>query len=426
MFSKWLQAAKIYSDHRMVSMLGLGFSSGFPLVLVSSTLNLWLKESHLPLAIIGFFALVKTPYSFKWAWSPLIDGIKLPLFNRMGRRRGWALFLQICLLLAILAMAQVNPAEHPWVMAGFAGLVVFFSASQDIVLDAYRIDSFETEEQGAGSATFVLGYRIGMIFSGAFALWLAEYVDWHTVYTVMSLGAVVGMATILASKEPLKDQRYREKTEKLPFLPRVRQFMEKSVFAPFVDFMTRKKWWIILIFIFIYRLSDDYKGQMAYPFFDDMGFTKLQIASASKIYGMIATILGGWRGGQIVNRIGLPKTLMLAGVLQGVTNMVYVGQAFAGNNFYMLVVTICCDNIAGGMASIALVAYMSSLCNVAYSATQYALLSSLMSLTRDVVSATSGIFAERVDWPVFFFFSSLLVIPVLILLNYMMRKKIIS
>ena len=187
-FAKWKEAGKIYADKRMLSMLGLGFASGFPLLLVGSTLTVWLQESQIPYALIGLFSLVRVPYGFKWLWSPLIDRLRLPLFWRLGRRRGWALFIQFCLLAAILAMAVVNPAEHTAWMALLAFVVAGCSASQDIVLDAYRIDSFETAEQGAGSAVFVLGYRLGMLFSGAFALWLTAYLDWAEVYMVMAAG----------------------------------------------------------------------------------------------------------------------------------------------------------------------------------------------------------------------------------------------
>ncbi len=427
MLKRWLDTLKIYADCRMLVMIGLGFSSGFPLLLVSGTLSLWLKDSGLSYALIGAFALVKSPYSFKWAWSPLIDRIRLPLFSRLGRRRGWALFTQICLMISLLSMSRLTPSvENMHLMALVAMSVVFCSASQDIVVDSFRIDSFNDKEQGAGSAVFVLGYRIGMIFSGAFALLLADYMSWNRVYMIMSVGAVVGMITVIFSREPEKDSSYHEPSAaKLPFYPRLKRFLKRSIVAPFIDFMGHRGWGLILIFILLYRLSDDYKAPMANVFYDDMGFTKAQIGYASKIYGMIATIIGGLVGGLIVGRKGLKYSLMLAGILQGATNLVYVAQAMMGNNIYMLGVTICADNLAGGMATTALVAYLSSLCSVAYTATQYALLSSLMSLTRDVLSSSSGYVADAMSWPVFFFSVALLVLPALFLLFYMIKKDII-
>ena len=300
MFKKWLQSLSIYADKRMLTMIGLGFSSGFPLLLVSGTLSLWLKDSGLSYALIGAFALVKSPYSFKWAWSPLIDRIQLPLFCKLGRRRGWALFTQILLMLSILALSRITPSVDNWRLVAFLAMVVVFcSASQDIVVDSFRIDSFENKKQGAGSAVFVLGYRIGMIFSGAFALMLAAHLSWNEVYSIMSIGAVVGIITILFSKEPKKDKSYHEPSaEKLPFVPRLVRFLRRSIVAPFTDFMHHNKWYLILIFILLFRLSDDYKAPMANLFYDDMGFTKAQIGYASKIYGMLATImavlLAGW------------------------------------------------------------------------------------------------------------------------------------
>ncbi len=425
MLAKWSEAAKIYADKRMPVMLAFGFSSGFPLLLVASTLTVWLQESQIPYALIGLFSLTRTPYSFKWLWSPLIDRVRLPLFGRLGRRRGWALFIQLCLMVSVLLMSSIDPAVHTAWMALLAFIVAGFSASQDIVLDAYRIDSFTPEEQGAGSAVFVLGYRIGMLFSGAFALWLTTYLSWTEVYMVMAAGTFVGIITVLLAKEPDKDQKYREEKEKLPFGPRLRRFLKESVVEPFKDFMHHNRWGLILLFILLYRLSDEYKAPMAFVFYKDMGFSNTEIAYVSKIYGMLATIIGGLLGGIYIKHSGLPKALVLFGILQGVTNLVYIGQAYAGDNVYTLALTVCMDNLSAGMGSTALVAYMASLCNVAYSATQYALLSSLMSLPRDIFASTSGMLAEQVSWPVFFFSSSLLVLPGLFLLFYMIRKKIV-
>ncbi len=426
MIAKWQDAAKIYADKRMPVMLAFGFSSGFPLLLVGSTLTLWLQESQISYALIGLFSLARMPYGFKWLWSPLIDRIRLPLFEHLGRRRGWALFIQLLMLAGILALATVNPVENTAWMAFLALIVAGCSASQDIVLDAYRIDSFETEEQGAGAAVFVLGYRMGMLFSGAFALWLTTWLSWREVYIVMALGALVGIVTVLLAKEPNKKYIEREAQEPLPLKPRLRRFLQEAVCEPFKDFRKHHRWGLILLFILLYRLSDEYKAPMAFVFYKDMGFNNAQIAYVSKIYGMLATIVGGLLGGVYIRRGGLPKALMLFGILQGVTNLVYICQAYAGNNVYALSLTICMDNLAAGMGTTALVAYMASLCNAAYSATQYALLSSLMSLPRDIFASTSGVLADHVSWPMFFLIASLMVLPGLILLAYMLKKKVLS
>ena len=423
MLKKWLTAARIYMDKRMLTMIALGFSSGFPLLLVFGTLNLWLKDAGISYAAIGLFSLVKTPYSFKWAWSPLIDRIRLPLFCRLGRRRGWALFTQIILMLSIFCMSTVNPSASPLTMAFFAVLVTIASASQDIVLDAYRIESFSSKEQGAGVAIFVLGYRFGLIFSGAGAIWMASVMSWNNVYIIMSLGALIGMIAILCSKEPAQNEKKAQISYSGPLRKRIKKFLLTAVYDPFKDFMRKSDWGVILLFIFFYRMSDAYMGPMAYPFYDDMGFSKVEIAYVSKLYGMIATILGGIAGGLIINRFGIMKSLFWFGVLQGITNLMFVAQSYAGHNIYLLTVTISLDNISAGMGTTALVAYLSSLCNIAYTATQYALLSSLMSFARDVFAATSGFLADRVSWDIFFFITALMVIPGLILLAYLTKKN---
>ena len=422
MLEKWSKAIKVYFDRRMLVMILLGFSSGFPLLLVFGTFNLWLKDAGVSLAAIGLFSLAKTPYSLKWVWSPLVDRVKLPLFNRLGRRRGWALFAQLGLIAALWGMAVTNPALNPVHMACFAFLMTIASATQDIVLDAYRIESFSNREQGAGVAVFVLGYRLGTIFSGAGALFMAAVMEWEDVYKIMSLGAVVGMMTILFSKEP-KAEKKTDKKPKRPFMVRVKDFLKTSVYDPFADFMKRPNWILILLFIFLYRMSDAYMGPMAYPFYDDMGFSKVQIASVTKIYGVGATIIGTIIGGLAVSRWGIVRSLFLCGVLQGLSNLVFVFQAYEGNNIYALMITIAVENISGGMGTAAFVAYLSSLCNLAYTATQYALLSSFMSLARDVFASTSGFLAGAVSWAAFFVITALMSVPGLLILYYLVKKQ---
>ena len=422
-FSKWLKASKVYLDKRMMVMSCLGFSSGFPLLLVFGTLNLWLKDSGVSYALIGVFSLVKTPYSLKWAWSPIVDRVRLPAFCALGRRRGWAVFTQLMLFFGILGMASVDPAEDIYIMAALAVFVAFASASQDIVLDAYRIENFSDEEQGAGAATFVFGYRLGVLFSGAIALFLAEGLSWGTVYVIMSFGALIGITTILCVKEPVDEENIKLKKLRGDFRQRVSLFMSTAVIKPFADFMEKHNWKFILTFIFLYKMSDAYVGPMAYPFYDDMGFSKIEIASISKIYGVIATIAGSFIGGLIVSRMGLLRALLVCGIFQGISNLMFVGQAYAGHNIYMLMVTISVENISGGMATTAFVAYLSSLCNVMYTATQYALLSSLMSLARDMFAATSGFMVERVSWQMFFIVTTVMALPGLMMIVYMIKEE---
>lgn len=423
MITKWWQALQVYFDRRMLTMIALGFSSGFPYLLVFGTLNLWLKDAGVSLAAIGLFSLAKTPYSLKWLWSPIVDRVHLPLFCRLGRRRGWALFSQIFLMASIWAMAVTNPSLSPLSLACFAFIMTIASATQDIVLDAYRIESFSSREQGAGIAVFVLGYRLGIIFSGAGALFLAAVMSWEDVYKIMSLGAIVGMVAIIFSKEQPKAQNYHDEPLKGSFRQRLAGFIKKAVVNPFADFMKRPHWLLVLLFIFLYRMSDAYMAPMAYPFYDDLGFSKIEIASISKIYGTLATIAGTLIGGLVVNRFGIIKSLIICGIFQGISNLAFVAQAYAGHNAPMLMLTISIDNIAGGMGTAAFVAYLSSLCNVAYTATQYALLSSFMSLARDIFASTSGFMAAAVSWQLFFIITALMAIPGLLLLFYIIHDQ---
>ena len=421
-------ALKIYADKRMLVMVGLGFSSGFPLMLVSGTLSLWLGSAEVALASIGIFSLVKMPYSFKWLWSPIIDHVRLPLLGKLGRRRGWAFFCQIVLMAAIVWMALLDAKTQTFTLAMAALLVVIASASQDIVVDAYRIESFSTDEQGAAAAIFVLGYRLGILFSGALALILASVLSWREVYLIMALGAVVGMVTTLLAHEPDCDKILCINTEPArgTYVERIKRFFANAVVAPFVDFIKRPHWFIILWFVFFYKMSDAYMGPMANVFYYEMGFSLTEIASVSKIFGMGATILGGIVGGIVVSRWGLYKSLWICGILQGLTTLVFVLQAWSGHNIFMLISCISLDNISGGMSVAAFVAYLSSLCSVAYTATQYALLSSLMSLPRDLVAATSGYMAEAVGWDWFFVLTSLMVVPGLALLWILNKKGVIQ
>lgn len=411
----WLKSLKVYIDRRMMVMLLLGFVSGLPFLLVSSTLSLWLKDIGISLVAIGLFSVVKAPYSFKWLLSPLIDQYRLPLLNKLGRRRSWAVFLQILLILSLLLMSVTNPKLSPALFVMWVFLTALFSASQDVVLDAYRIERFNAKEQAAAVAVFVLGYRFGTIFSGAGALFMASVLSWTQVYQIMAVGVVVGLITVLFSKEPEDNIQSKPKA--------MRAVIVNAVVKPFTDFMKKDKWILILLFIFFYRMSDAYVAPMAYPFFDDLGFSKIQIASIIKIYGVIATIIGTLVGGVIVNKIGLIKALVVCGFLQGLSNLVYVGQYYAGNNTTLLMINIFVENISGGMGTSAFVAYLSALCNRKYTATQYALLSSFMGAARDLFAATSGLVVTTLSWQWFFIATTLMAVPGMLILWYLVRVK---
>jgi PAT family beta-lactamase induction signal transducer AmpG len=416
----WIETSKVYFDRRVLAVLFLGFSSGLPLLLVFSTLSLWLKDEGISKTVIGIFALVRTPYTFKFLWAPLIDRQPFPfLAARLGRRRAWVVATQLALMAAILALATTTPSLTPGLTAVLAVVVAFCSASQDIVIDAYRIEILSEEQQGAGAAMVVNGYRVGMLMAGAGAISLADVLSWHAVYSIMAAMVVVGLVTILLSPEP------QEPAGGMPDGDQAGGrwgWLQGAVVAPFSDFMRRDGWVFILLFIMLYKLGDAYLGVMANPFYVEMGFSKNEIAAVSKVFGLGATITGGLIGGVIVYRYGIRASLLIAGVLMAASNLVFAAQAMVGHSVPMLMVTIAAENLTGGMGTTAFVAYLSSLCHMAYTATQYALLSSFMAFARDVLSASSGWLADHVSWVTFFVVTTFAALPGLILLVWMMRR----
>jgi PAT family beta-lactamase induction signal transducer AmpG len=385
---------------------------------------------------IGLFALAGTPYTLKFLWSPLVDRMPIPYLTRwLGRRRGWTLFTQILLMASITALGATNPVARPGLMALFALLVVFWSATQDIVIDAYRVEILEERQYGAGAATIVLGYRIGMLVSGAGALFLATYVGWSVAYFVMAACMIVGVATVLLNPEPAVQQS-RESVEQerriaayLEARPQLKgkrgqalAWVYGAVISPFAEFMRRRGWVVILLFILLYKFGDALAGVMSGPFYVELGFTKNEIASVSKVFGMGATIMGAVFGGIIVDRMGILKSLFVCGILQMFSNLMFALLAVVGNDVKMLALAIAVENLSGGMGTAAFVAYLSSLCNVAYTATQYALLSSFMAFGRTVLSSSGGWLADQMDWVSFFVLTTVAALPGLILLVGMIRR----
>ena len=418
----------IYFNKRMISMLLFGFSSGFPLPLVFGTLSFLLKDYGIAYASIGAISLVKIPYSLKWMWSPVVDNIKIPILYKIGRRRSWALIIQILLGISIFLMSTVNPQQNLYIMAVFAFITSFLSATQDIILDAYRVESFndEPEKLSSGVAIFVLGYRLGLIFSGAGAIYLASKISWSMVYIIMSLGILVGLSAVIFSKETVK---YEYKVFDFN-IKNIKQFFNDSLINPFINFIKNENWFWILAFIFTYRLSDSYFGPMSNPFYDDMGFTKEEIAFVTKIYSIIMTILGGLLGGIIVLKLGMRKSLLLFGFTQCMTTMLFSLQAYYGHNMPLFMIIVALEYLSSGLATTAFVAYISSLCNKLYTATQYALLSSVMSLSRDLFSATSGAVYEYIEniftgygWIIFFIISGLMSLPSIFIILFCIKKN---
>ncbi|KAA0578831.1 AmpG family muropeptide MFS transporter [Azospirillum sp. B21] len=429
--SSWGQVLAVYRDPRVLAILFLGFAEGLPLALTGATLNVWLTEEGVSRTNIGLFALVTMPYALKFLWAPLIDRMRLPVMTRLfGRRRGWALTAQAALIAALLGLGTTDPGQDLWWTALCAVLVAFCSASQDIVVDAYRVEVLEEHQQAAGAAVLVLGYRFGLMAAGAGALFIAEAYGWRTAYEAMAALVLVGMATILLCREPKEPPpNAREKliAEWLARRPHLSgrsavmlAWLYGAVVAPFLQFMERRAWVLILAFIASYKLGEVLAGQMSSTFYISLGFTKSEIATVSKLFGLWATIAGGLVGGLLVGKVGVLRGLMIGGVLQMVSNLGYVLLAWTGHDLSILAVTVVVDNVCGGIATAAFVAYLSGLCNVAYTATQYALLSSFYKLGGDLFGASSGWLAERMDWISFFLLSMAGAIPALCLLVWLM------
>lgn len=402
---------------RFLLIFGLGFFSGLPLALTASTLTAWLADAGVDRAGIGLFAAVATPYAFKFLWSPLMDGIRLPLLDSwLGRRRGWLLVLQFLLVTAIALMALTNPAIAP-AMTGLMGVVVAtLSASQDIVIDAYRVEILEENEQGTGAAMVTLGYRIGMLVSGAGALAAADLLGWQATYFLMAGVAALSLPLTLLAREPLAAGPAHTHAG-------ITGFLRDFVVAPFRDFMTRPFWLQVLLFIILYKLGDAFMGIMFNPFLLDLGFTKTQIAAVVKLYGLIATLAGTFAGGWMVARAGTFRTLLVCGGIHMLTNLLLVVQARMGADVQFLSLSISLENFSGGMATAAFIAYLSALCKVNYTATQYALLSSLAAFGRTWLSTPSGALAKAVGWEWFFAIASLMAVPGLALLVWLEKNK---
>lgn len=385
---------------RMLVTFFLGISSGIPLLVTGSTLQAWMTDEKIDLAVIGMFSLVGLPYTVKFLWSPFLDRYMPPFF---GRRRGWMLISQILLMLAIGAFYLVRPAESPWIVAFLAVLVSFFSASQDVVVDAYRRELLKDEELGLGSSLAVNGYRIGMLISGAFALFLADQISWNYVYLLLAASLLIGIITTSLSPNPgghiIPPQSLRE-----------------AVIEPFTDYFKRRGAFEILAFIVLYKIGDIMAANMTTPFILKIGFTKTDLAVIAKTFGIFATIGGSLIGGILLIKLGLHKSLWIFGILQAISTLSFSALASVGAYHSILVSTITFENLTSGMGISAFTAFMASLCNKKFTATQYALLSSLMGIPRVIVSSPTGYLAEYLGWNYFFIFCTLAAIPGLIFL----------
>jgi MFS transporter, PAT family, beta-lactamase induction signal transducer AmpG len=417
----WLESLKVYKEPATLRMLALGFSAGLPLLLVLGTLSFRLREAGIDRATIGFLTWVGLAYGFKWCWAPLVDRLPIPFLTRwLGRRRSWLLLSQVAIMGGLVGMAVSDPKLALVPVVWCALVVAFGSATQDIALDAYRIESADANAQAALAAAYQTGYRLAMIWAGAGVLWIAARAEvataanydpnaWRTAYLWMAASMSVGVLTVLLSPEPIAKVQQQAKN--------MQQWLQITLIEPFADFFKRYQWQaaLILALIAVYRISDIVMGVMANPFYVDMGFTKDQVAGVTKVYGVIMTLVGAFIGGILSMRLGVMRVLMLGAVLSAVSNLLFAWLGSQGPNVNALIWVISADNLSSGIASAAFIAYLSSLTNIQYSATQYALFSSLMLLLPKFLAGFSGQVVNAVGYAQFFTGTALLGLPVIIL-----------
>lgn len=401
---KYLPDLKSLANVRIGTVLLLGFSSGLPLALTGGTLQAWMTVEGVDLRTIGVFTLVGLPYTLKFLWSPVLDRFVPPF---LGRRRGWVLICQLALMVLIVTMSGFSPRDVPWIVAFLAVMITFFSASQDVVVDAYRTDILKEPERGLGAGVFVTGYRIAMLVSGALALIVSETLGWRTTYILMAGLLTIGVAAVFFGPDP---------EEEAP-PPRT---LAEAVSGPLKEFFSRPGAWAFLALIFLYKLGDAFAGGLTTAFLiRGAEFSVGEVGVVNKGMGLIASIVGALFGGVIMIRLGMFRSLLYFGVLQAVSNLSFMVLALMGKSYSMMVFAVAFENLAGGMGTASFVGFLMSLCNRRYTATQFALLSALASLGRVFVGPPSGFLVELTGWPIFFFITFLTALPGLGLLLWM-------
>ncbi|MEJ5348123.1 MAG: AmpG family muropeptide MFS transporter [Desulfosoma sp.] len=401
MFPSWL---RVYGRRHVLGMLGLGFSSGLPLALTGSTLQAWMMSEKVDIRLIGLFSLVGLPYTLKVAWAPLMDRFPAPW---LGRRRGWILTTQILLCASLLILGSLTPARDLQIMAALALLIAFWSASQDIVIDAYRTEVLPDTDKGAGAAMSVVGYRLAMLTSGAMALILSDHFPWQTVYVTM--GLIMGGCVLwtLVCPEPGEDTKAANA---------VHQTIKETLWAPLQNYFARPGAMAMLAFIMVFKLSDALAGALTTPFLLDLGFTRTDVGTVNKAFGLVSTIVGTLIGGALVHRLGISRSLWVATFLQAFSNLAFTGLAVVGSHYGFMVGAVALENLCGGLGTAAFLAFLMSLCDRRYAATQYALLSSLMAVSRVLAGMPTGFLVAALGWPWFYTVSVLGALPGIVLL----------
>ena len=403
-------------DKNLAIMFFLGSTSGLPIALILSTLKALLSDKGFDLKTIGFFSLVSLTYTLKFFFAPIIDSFGLPILTKtFGQRRSWIIFSQIILIIFISALGLVTISANLTAIAVLAFLVAFASASQDIVIDAYRIEIIKKEDQGLAAGFYVYGYRIGMLISGAGALILADLISWAAVYFIMATFMLIGIITTFFADESRKEWQQKKYS--------FDSWFKESVISPFVDFKNHQNWYIIFAFIIFFKLGDAFAGNMTLPFLLELTFSKIEIASIVKSFGLFATLFGVFVGGVLVKKMGVNKSLWIAGIAQMISNLAFSYLSTKGHSIDTLYFIIFIENFSGGIGDSVFVVYLSSLCSFSFSATQYALSASLATFARSTLSSFAGIFAESLGWYQFFILSTFLALPGLIFLSILTIKN---
>ncbi len=395
---------QLFQKNMLVVFL-MGFGSGVPLLLTSRTLQAWMTDVGVDLKTVGIFSLASLPYTLKFLWAPLMD--RYPILN-FGRRKGWLMLTQVALVASLFALSMIDPRAEIGMVALLALVVSFFSASQDIVVDAYRREILPDENLGLGSTYYIYGYRIAMWVSGGFALGLAAFVSWEQVYQIMAL--IMGLALLVTA--------FADEPTSSAAAPRS---LKEAVIEPFKEFLSRPGAWLLLFFILFYKVGDNIAGNMLTPFYLKMGYSKLEIAAIAKTFAVFSTLLGGFIGGVVILKLGILRCLYLFGILQAFSTVAFTALFFSEHNNWILGSVICFEDLTSGMGTAAFVAFMASITNKKFTATQFALLSSLMGVPRIFIAAPAGLMAESMGWPVFFTTCALLAVPGLIMIRWVRK-----
>ena len=408
-----------YLEKKMLITLSMGFVSGVPLLLTITLLQAWLTDEGISKSTIGLFALVGLPYSLKFIWAPIFDYFTI---SKLGRRRGWLLVTQILLIISIIALGMGNPALNAWNVALLATLVAISSASQDIVIDAYRRESLTDEEQTIGASAYVLGYRIGALAAGAGGLILADYMSYQMVYAIMSMIMLYGVFITIIADEPKQNNAPSNFTESVigPFTEFFGRYVStNNITADRFKYLTPI---MILSFILLYKIGDTMAHSLSTNFYLETGFTKTEIGSVVKFFGLFATLIGAFIGGLLSLKIGLYRSLIIFGIFQAIATLGFAVLASVGDNIYLLMIVVSLENLAAGMGYTAYLAFIANMTNRGFTATQFALMTALMSLPRTLFSSYSGFLVEILDWELYFIFCSLIAFPALIILMKLNRR----